>query len=547
MRQSKYRMMTKAGALQEGVEEAPPPQQSFTPPTSRPVSYLTSAPLKGIVPSQQAREPDALFDEFAIPQQIIEQFHMTESPVEEPWQGYADAHQTNVNLRAVGSPVTGTQGRGELMTLPSPSQQSDAQHHNQELNMKMSLFFYTVPEGQKVLMIDKKGKGKILEGPARVWRRGAQFVPLKQYVAYPGEFLIARHTDGSQEHLPGPATVWLDPRIYTSIEKEDALQLAAKEAIVVYSQNDEQNDNSEAPSPNIKRRIVLGPNVFIPAPGEWLHTFSWHGSKGKDYKKYPGALVFQKLWLMPDQMYHDVVDVRTADDVVLTIKLMIFFELVDLEKMLDETHDPIGDFINATSSDVLDLVGRYSFEEFKQHTERLNNVENYTQLLNRAKQVGYNINKIVYRGYTTSQALRKMHEEAIETRTRLKLKRETEEQAQKLSDFKQQREFERAEKTRIDKKLQEEHELELQQKRHEHQLKLQQKQWELEQEQRRQQEQEELLHQQKILQQRLDYFKELAQLNVDLTSFLTQNRADQVIEIRGHNETSPHLHLESKK
>ena len=38
---------------------------------------------------------------------------------------------------------------------------------------------------------------------------------------------------------------------------------------------------------------------------------------------------------MPDQMYHDVPDVRTADDAVLTIHLMIFFELVDVERMLD--------------------------------------------------------------------------------------------------------------------------------------------------------------------------------------------------------------------
>ena len=37
-----------------------------------------------------------------------------------------------------------------------------------------------------------------------------------------------------------------------------------------------------------------------------------------------------------------VQDVRTSDDAVLTVKIMLFFELADLEKMLNSTHDPIG-------------------------------------------------------------------------------------------------------------------------------------------------------------------------------------------------------------
>jgi hypothetical protein len=81
--------------------------------------------------------------------------------------------------------------------------------------------------------------------------------------------------------------------------------------------------------------MLQGPAVFVAQPGEWLHTFSWHGSTGgSGYRKVPNALVFQKLWLMPDQMYHDVEDVRTADDAVITVRLMIFFELVDIETML---------------------------------------------------------------------------------------------------------------------------------------------------------------------------------------------------------------------
>src|SRR5262249_57955670 len=102
---------------------------------------------------------------------------------------------------------------------------------------------------------------------------------------------------------------------------------------------------------------------------------------------------------MPDQMYHDVVDVRTADDAVLTVRLMLFFELADIERMLDTTHDPIGDFVNAATSDVVDFTGRHDFESFKRNTTRLNELETYRQLTGRAAQCGYRINKVVYRGY----------------------------------------------------------------------------------------------------------------------------------------------------
>ena len=161
----------------------------------------------------------------------------------------------------------------------------------------------------------------------------------------------------------------------------------------------------------------------MPRPGEWLHRFVWHASEGgsQGVKKIPKGLVFHKLWLMPDQMYHDVTDVRTADDAVLTIRLMIFFELQDIDRMLETTHDPIGDFVNAATSDVVDFTGRHDFESFKQHTDRLNELETYRQFTSRAGQCGYRINKVVYRGYGAPDRLQQMHDQAIEARTKLQL------------------------------------------------------------------------------------------------------------------------------
>ena len=108
---------------------------------------------------------------------------------------------------------------------------------------------------------------------------------------------------------------------------EGLFQIADREAVVVYSKHPETGA--------VERRISHGPEDFMAQPGEWLHTFSWHGSRaGPDgsYQKVPNALVFQKLWLLPDQMYHDVPEVRTADGAVLTVRLMLFFELQDIDK-----------------------------------------------------------------------------------------------------------------------------------------------------------------------------------------------------------------------
>jgi hypothetical protein len=169
-----------------------------------------------------------------------------------------------------------------------------------------------------------------------------------------------------------------------------------------------------------------------------LHTFVWHASEGgaQGARKIPKGLVFQKLWLMPDQMYHDVTDVRTGDDAVLTIRLMMFFELLDIATMLETTHDPIGDFVNAATSDVVDFTGRYDLESFKHNTDKLNELETYRQLAVRASQCGYRINKVVYRGYGAPERLQLMHDQAIEARTKLQLERATEQQAQDLESFK---------------------------------------------------------------------------------------------------------------
>merc|ERR1712139_47904 len=110
------------------------------------------------------------------------------------------------------------------------------------------------------------------------------------------------------------------------------------------------------------------------------------------------------------------------------------------DTMLKETHDPIADFINSVTSDVIEFVSSSSFEEFKAASDQLNDLNVYRQLTSRAKGIGFEVTKVVFRGYGAPPRLQKMHDDAIERRTKLVSERENEDQEQKMLDMKLQHE-----------------------------------------------------------------------------------------------------------
>ncbi len=439
--------------------------------------------------------------------------------------------------RHVRQPTARSRGRQASKSKNSSPTESHAGRNG--------LMFYTVPEGKRVVAHRFNGKIDILDGPKRVWKGFTRFEPMKHFVAHPGQYLSIRFRDGGEETVIGPTELWQDPRQHESITVNDCLDLAAKEAVVVYGPA-EQTEQGRA---GTSRRIVYGPGQFAPNPGEWLHRFSWHASHGgsRGEEKRPNALQFHKLWLMPDQMYHDVRDVRTADDAVLMIRLMIFFELVDIERMLDTSHDPIGDFINAATSDVVEFTGKRSFEDFKQQTEQLNELPTYHQLLHRADQCGYQINNVVYRGYGAPDSLQAMHDEAIQMRTRLQLEKATERQAQELEDYKLTCQMERTERRREEQMTEVEHDLEMKRRRNDEELRQQERQGNFLRQQRRAEEELAVELQQRRDEQKQAHLAALQSMNVNLTEYLTQARADQIIEVRGSGGASPQLHLDNGK
>lgn len=139
----------------------------------------------------------------------------------------------------------------------------------------------------------------------------------------------------------------------------------------------------------------------------------------------PHALKFNKLRQMPDQTYVSVKSVRTVDDAQVTVHLMVFYELKDVERMLDSTSDPMGDFVNATSADVMRFGSENTYETLLQRTSQLSDVTTFPILAGRMEQTGFELIKIVYRGYSAGEALQTMHDQAIAKRTKLKLEADT--------------------------------------------------------------------------------------------------------------------------
>ena len=394
----------------------------------------------------------------------------------------------------------------------------------------------TIRQGTRVAVWNSGGRVRYVDGPRRLWLFGETIQPLARYRAEADEYLVVRRRDGQAEHVRGPADVWFDPVEHEGVSVQKVTPIDANEAMVIYERGADGR---------VTRRVLRGPAQYMPEPDEWLHEFVWHGADKKNPReKVPYALRFQKLRVIPDQMYFNVRDVRTADDALLTVQVMIFFELADIERMLDQTHDPIADFINAVTADVIDFAAARSFEVFKRDTKSLNDLDSYPNLTGRGERIGYRINKVVYRGYEANPKLQAMHDNAIEARTALQLEAETERQAQELADLKLEREAERAKQTRLMERAETEHTQQMQQLAHEQTLREQEALHRQEMSFKNDVNDLELEHTRAKNAEQAEYLRSMQGMQVDLTRYLVAQyqHPDRLIRIDGTNGSRLHLH-----
>lgn len=396
--------------------------------------------------------------------------------------------------------------------------------------------FKTIRKGERASIWYVSGKVKIVDGPKMLLLYNQKVDMLKLFTAEPDEYISIKFRDGQKQNLKGPVSIWFDPVAHNFLTVEKLINIEENEALVVYIQKE---------GFGVQRKIIPGPDLYMPSENEWTKEFRWHGADpSQPTKKIPSGLIFSKLRIIPDQMYFDVEDVRTSDDALVIIKVMIFFEIKDINTMLAQTHDPVADFINALTADIIDFVSGLSFEEFKENTHKLNSLNTYKQLVLRAERIGYQINKVVYRGYTSSPRLQEMHNNAIEARTKLKLEAETEEQSQKIADLKLERELERSIKRREMEESEVRHENQLARLAHEEKLREAKAEVESKIEEIRFRNQTELENKGASNKEEENFLATIQKMNVDLTKYLVaQYQApDKLIRIDGEKKPQLHIH-----
>ncbi len=394
----------------------------------------------------------------------------------------------------------------------------------------------TVRSGERVIIWNLDGSFKIVAGPKIIFSLGKKIEFLKVFSATPNEYIRIEFKDGQINNIKGPSSVWFNPVEHKYIEIKKMLSIEENEALIVYVQKE---------GFGVQRRIIKGPEIYMPSENEWTHEFRWHGADPVNPSvKIPSNLKFNKLRIIPDQMYFDVQDVRTSDDALVVIKIMIFFELRDINQMLSQTHDPIADFINALTADIIDFVSNLTFEQFKESTERLNNLETYKQLIIRTERIGYQINKVVYRGYTTNQRLQEMHNIAIEARTKLKLEAETETQAQELADLKLQREIKRSQKRREMEENEILHKNNLLKLEHEEKLRQAKAETDIKLDELRNRNKISIENKQEVNKEDEAFLATIKTMNVDLTKYLIAQYqpADKLIKIDAAQKPQLHIH-----
>lgn len=383
------------------------------------------------------------------------------------------------------------------------------------------VFLRKIKSGRRSIVWRANGAAQFIDGPRLVvvWPCCNRIQPLILYQANDMQYLEIRYTDGRTEIHPGPASIFDDPLKIYSISTKQLIKLDANEILILYA----QKETEEKQNLSSMRQIIKGPTLYAPKPNEWIHEFTWHGQDGT-HKTHiiPGAKKFQILRLIPDQFYYNITDVRTADDALITVKLMVFYELIDVETMLNNTQDPIADFINAICADVIAFASIRKYETFLENANQLNQLDTYPQLIARAETVGYRINKVVFRGYQASDKLQLMNDNAIEKRTKLRLEDEAERQQHVLEDLKLEKRFERSEKERKIELEQMLHKLDLVKQQHTSHLQAKEAENQLERE-----------HQRLLLEHEAKFYQTLKDMGTDVTQIIVakQRNPDRLIQV----------------
>ena len=123
--------------------------------------------------------------------------------------------------------------------------------------------------------------------------------------------------------------------------------------------------------------------------------------------------------------------------------VMVFMQLVDVEKLLNSTHDPVTDLKVSITADLTEFVSKCTLDQLKERTHELNDLKMFRQSTQRADQIGYKVSKVTYRGYGFSRDIDAMLKQNLVDETKLKIEKETAVKEQDIEDMKSLRRVDR--------------------------------------------------------------------------------------------------------
>lgn len=396
----------------------------------------------------------------------------------------------------------------------------------------------TIKDGEAAAIWNRNGVHTQVVGPKRVWLWFSTIRFLSRYTAEANQYIFIRHSDGREEVVKGPVSMYRNPAWHDKMDVRSAHHLATQnDCLVVCAQNDTastvakpltkghlstEEEGDTKGTNHFHIRIVVGPQVFFPQANEFNHEFSWSDLPENLETFRRGEIPSERrtqqiLHLHKQRFWKCVVPLRTLDGVRLTATLSLTYSLVSVQKCL-LMDDPMPTLVSSLLADAQAIGQSFSASSDKKDlVKKLEVASSFATLWEAAERHGFRFgDKIQVLGVDhTLEAQKKMdraHIEASNVAAAVRQKKKERELRQLEFEEEEQRLEKAAElktkKSRLDAET-DEHNHTLQMAALERELSLQTKRLELEK-----------LTSRQADESVLEFLEKLKNLGVDLSVFM---------------------------
>jgi hypothetical protein len=319
----------------------------------------------------------------------------------------------------------------------------------------------TIKDGEAVAIWNRLGVHRQVVGPRLTRLFFSTILFLDKRIAGPNEYLIVTHVDGTVNHIRGPITLYENPVLHISVEVRSAYSLTSASECLVVSREIRVNVESEKAQlmvdSRIERVLIRGPYLYYPLVGDTVVSFDWHGtpsnSSTSNYFVVPSAHRFTILNTAPRQWKVDLSflppastsashrQMKSFETKPGILQLSFNFHIQDVNLMLDNTEDVIGDLYDSLVIDLTNIqtthqINPTSSLEVEDQSlsswmmKTFSSIQSFPHLLSRSQIMGVVVEGVSYRGYEQNQETKKQLSELKEIEMRLSRDRMIAEQEQ---------------------------------------------------------------------------------------------------------------------